>query len=72
MWFRVLIQQTDDEPCGEMWGFIAAFKMRAKSLGWGKADSLLAISPFVQCTGDIKCDSLDKSVHKLWETGFLF
>lgn len=53
----MLIQQTDDDLCGEMWGFIAAFKMRANSLGWGKVDSLLAISPFVQCTGDIGYDS---------------
>lgn len=61
----MLIQQSHDEPCGEMWGFIAAFKMRAKSLGWGKVDSLLAISPFVQWTGDVGYDSLDKCGYKL-------
>lgn len=61
----MLIQQADDELCGEMWGFIAAFTMRAKSLGWGKVDSLLAISPFVQRTGDGEYDSLDKCSYKL-------
>lgn len=62
---RMLIQQTDDELCGEMRGFIAAFKMRAKSLGWGKVDSLLAISPFVQRPGDVRYDSWDKCGYKL-------
>lgn len=60
----MLIQQTDDELCGGMWGFIAAFKMRAKSLGWGKVDSLLAISPFAQCTGDRRYDSWDECSYK--------
>lgn len=39
--------------------------MGAKSLGLGKVISLLAISPFVQCTGDGEYDSLDKCSYKL-------
>lgn len=57
--------------------------MRAKSLGRGKVNSLLAIGPFVQCTGDSGYDSLDKCGYKLrfliltikyvfWLSSFLF
>lgn len=60
----MLIQQFGDEQWGEMWGFIAAFKMRATSWGWGKVDSLLAITPFVQYIGDVGYDSLDKCGYK--------
>jgi hypothetical protein len=61
----MLSQQTGDDRCGERLGVIAAFKMRDKSLEGGKVSLLLAVSPSVQFTWDVRCDGLGKFGYML-------